>query len=200
MPKQLGIEKQSIAFFGSKSKALRFGGACPKERGVGAASHFSGGSGQGGGPWRGHWPPTALQLWATRHTSLSLFLPEAARSCSRHAHERDGQRRDGAPCWPRIPHYFVHFARVIPYPQKAKLCVSKYLRRGTPRALLAPESSEHGGNREADKMSAVYLVFERGTGRILGRGTWLEVQVARMDAARAGVAADVRRDNVTHAE
>ncbi len=49
-------------------------------------------------------------------------------------------------------------------------------------------------------MSAVYLVFERGTGRILGRGTWLEVQVARMDAARAGVAADVRRDNVTHAE
>ena len=46
-------------------------------------------------------------------------------------------------------------------------------------------------------MPSLYVVFERGTGRILGRGTWREVSQARLDAIRAGTAADVRRCDVT---
>ena len=50
-------------------------------------------------------------------------------------------------------------------------------------------------------MPSLYEVFERGTGRTLGRGSWQEVSQARMDAARAGVAADIRRASpASHAE
>jgi len=42
-------------------------------------------------------------------------------------------------------------------------------------------------------MAHLYIIFDRETGRTLGRGTWQAVRAAMRDARRAGYAVDIRR-------
>ncbi len=43
-------------------------------------------------------------------------------------------------------------------------------------------------------MATIYVVFERGTDRVLGRGTFNDVREAMAQARAAGIAADMRRE------
>lgn len=49
-------------------------------------------------------------------------------------------------------------------------------------------------------MPHLFIVYDRSTGAELGRGTWKDVNEARRLAARQGIAADVRRGDVSHGD